>query len=66
MEELYGGITPLRSTVCPQSAESEALFEWQIFPEPHLQLLGQGEPIVDEGKAGGRAVDSLKTVPAMK
>jgi hypothetical protein len=44
VQTFYGGISPLRATLCPKWAVKDTLLAWQDVPEAHLSAVRHGNP----------------------
>ncbi|THU91689.1 hypothetical protein K435DRAFT_780587 [Dendrothele bispora CBS 962.96] len=57
LEYLYGGMTPFWGVVSSHTDAEHTILGWENHPKPHLQLLIQGQPLVD-GETAVRYVQS--------
>jgi hypothetical protein len=51
----YGGVEPLRVTVCPKWAVNDSTLAWKNVPEPHLEPVLDGDPAYSEDEARSAA-----------
>ncbi|KAJ7021845.1 hypothetical protein C8F04DRAFT_1195074 [Mycena alexandri] len=51
----YGGVEPLRVTLCPKWALNDATLAWQNVPEPHLEAVEDGDAAYSGCEAGSAA-----------
>lgn len=45
----YGGMGPYKGAVCPGAPDQDTLVAWEAAPEPHLQVISKGSPIMGDG-----------------
>ncbi|KAJ7030952.1 hypothetical protein C8F04DRAFT_1111919 [Mycena alexandri] len=55
VKRAYGGVEPLRVTLCPKWALDDATLAWQNQPEPHLEAVEDGDAAYSGGEAGSAA-----------
>jgi hypothetical protein len=48
LQRAYAGMGPYRGTVCPGAPVQDTLLAWEAAPEPHLQVVNKGYPIVGD------------------
>jgi hypothetical protein len=58
LERAYGGMSPYKGTVCPGAPVQDILLMWETAPEPHLQVVQKGYPVM--GDAPKSALKHLK------
>lgn len=58
LERAYGGMAPYKGTVCPGAPVQDILLTWETAPEPHLQVVSKGYPLM--GDAPKTALKHLK------
>ncbi|GLB40114.1 hypothetical protein LshimejAT787_0706240 [Lyophyllum shimeji] len=60
--EAYGGVTPYTAVACPGAPPKDTLLAWEAVPQPHLQVIQKGYPVV--GDAHATALKYLKSAPS--
>lgn len=59
LKDAYGGLGPFVGAICPGAPPKEVLLAWESSPQPHLQVISKGSPVM--GAPDGTALKYLKS-----